>query len=126
MPNRQSTCARQGVNLPAGWVFALMMLEEAPTPCRRTGFHISSNSLWADGDAGLPPAAATVGSTMMRSPGAAASIAGWIEAAATTWGGAVPPMVTVTASIDCLPLAAVMTSSPHCAVDAPGAYSACC
>ncbi len=28
-------------------------------------------------------------------------------------------MVTVTVSIDCLPLAAVMTSSPHCAVEPP-------
>ncbi len=34
---------------------------------------------------------------------------------AVTTHGAEPPMVTVIASIDCLPLAAVMTSSPHCA-----------
>src|SRR5437016_14337295 len=33
-PNRQSTCTRHGSSLPAGWVFALMMLEAAPTPCK--------------------------------------------------------------------------------------------
>ncbi len=43
-PNRQLTCARQGSSLPAGWVLALMTLEAAPTPCSRTGFHISSIS----------------------------------------------------------------------------------
>src|SRR4030088_2179720 len=36
-------------------------------------------------------------------------------------------MVTVTVSIDCLPLAAVITSWPHCAVVAPEpAYCDCC
>src|SRR5579859_953771 len=46
--------------------------------------------------------------------------------------GALPPMVTVTVSIDCLPLPAVMTSSPH-RVACPGApvvlgfpYCTCC
>src|SRR5215472_12805366 len=32
-PNRQLTFARQVSSLPAGWVFALMTLEAAPTPC---------------------------------------------------------------------------------------------
>src|SRR5450631_557438 len=44
----------------------------------------------------------------------------------TTWFGVLPPTVTVTVSIDCLPLAAVTTSSPHCVLVAPGAYCACC
>ena len=43
-PNRQTTRVRQSSSLPAGWVFALMTLEAAPTPCNRTGFHISSIS----------------------------------------------------------------------------------
>src|SRR6266576_5598078 len=47
-PNRQSTCVRHNSTLPAGCVFALMMLEAAPTPCSRTGFHISSISWWPD------------------------------------------------------------------------------
>src|SRR5438105_1776601 len=45
-PNRQTTCLRQSSTLRAGWVFALMTLEAAPTPCSRTGFHISSISWW--------------------------------------------------------------------------------
>ena len=53
-------------------------------------------------------------------PGKAASIAAWIEPEAATWVvGALPPMVTVTASTDCLPLPAVMTSWPHCAEEPP-------
>src|SRR5438105_11097364 len=46
-PKRQTTCRRHGSSLaiPAGWVPALMMLEAAPTPCSRTGFHISNSSL---------------------------------------------------------------------------------
>src|SRR2546421_950031 len=47
-PNRQSTWVRHNSTLPAGWAFPSMMLEAAPTPCSRTGFHISSSSLWAD------------------------------------------------------------------------------
>src|ERR1700682_2060022 len=48
-PNRQTTRRRQSFNLvaPEGWVLALMTLEAAPTPCSRTGFHISTNSWWA-------------------------------------------------------------------------------
>src|SRR5436853_2534404 len=45
-PNRHVTRWRQSSSLPAGWVFALMTLEAAPTPCSRTGFHISSISWW--------------------------------------------------------------------------------
>src|SRR5258708_1734329 len=124
-----------------------MMLEAAPTPCSRTGFHINSNSWWAAllggietgelGGLGVPqevgevtPAVVTVqvggpvGSTMIRSPGLAASIALWMLPVAATWVGALPPMVTVTESTDCLPLAAVITSSPHCALEPP--YCACC
>jgi hypothetical protein len=62
--------------------------------------------------AGGVGAAVQVGSTMIRSPGMAKSIADWIvlnvvggEAAtpdATTCTGALPPIVTVTVSIDCL------------------------
>src|ERR1035441_10699623 len=68
---------------------------------------------------------------MIKSPGAAASIALWIVAEAETCVGALPPMVTVTVSTDCLPLPAVMTSCPHCAVvvDPPGlrfSYCVCC
>ena len=51
------------IHQPAGWVSALMTLEAAPTPCSRTGFHMINSSLWVPG------------STMIRSPGAAASIA---------------------------------------------------
>src|SRR6267154_1715186 len=45
-PNRQTTCLRQAFifRSPAGWVFALIRLEAAPTPCNRTGFHISKIS----------------------------------------------------------------------------------
>ena len=48
----------------------------------------------------------------------------WIEPEARTWVGALPPMVTVTASIDCLPLPAVITNWPHCAAEPP--YFTCC
>src|SRR6267378_2682608 len=139
-PNRQSTCTRHGSSLPAGWVFALRMLEAAPTPCSRTGFHISNSSLWAVGDAthvvvgvvtpaqvvpaGAVALGANVGSMMIKSPGAALSIALWIESKARTCVGALPPIVTVTVSIDCLPLAAVMTSWPHRASEPPNC--ACC
>src|SRR6266436_8961927 len=44
-PNRQTTRRRQSLRrAPEGCVFASMMLEAAPTPCNRTGFHISNNS----------------------------------------------------------------------------------
>src|SRR5579864_1243882 len=112
-----------------------MMLEAAPTPCSRTGFHICNSSLWAavvlpvtgplePSQAPGPEAVLHVGSTMIRSPGAAASMALWIVPEAWTWTGFLPPMVTVTVSIDCLPLPAVMTNSPHCAAKPP--YCACC
>src|ERR1700676_3583188 len=65
-----------------------------------------------------------VGSTMSRSPGLAASILLWIVSVAAMWVGALPPTVTVTVSMDCFPLAAVITNSPHCAVEPP--YCACC
>ena len=111
-PNRQSTRVRQSVNLvaPAGWVLALMTLEAAPTPCSRTGFHISSISWWAACVRTVVVAvhatctvgvavAAHVGSTMIKSPGFAASIAAWIDPVAATWVGDFPPTVTVTVSI---------------------------
>ncbi len=63
---------------------------------------------------GLP-----VGSMVMRSPGLAASIAAWTLAIAATWVGTLPPMVTVTVSMDNLPLAAVMTNSAQTALDVP-------
>ncbi len=64
---------------------------------------------------------------MIRSPGLAASIALWMLADAATWVGALPPTVTVTVSMDCLPLAAVMTNWPHCVEVVPvGLYCACC
>src|ERR1700737_3281937 len=65
-----------------------------------------------------------MGATMIRSPGAAASIAAWIELVAATGGGALPPIVTVTVSTDVLPLPAVMISSPQLAVEPP--YCTCC
>src|ERR1700747_618114 len=43
---------------------------------------------------------------------------------AATCFGALPPMVTVTVSIDIFPLPATIVSSPHCAVEPP--YCACC
>src|SRR6266478_7889073 len=52
-PNRQSTCVRHSSTLPAGWAFALMMLEAAPTPCSRTGFHMINISLCALGECKL-------------------------------------------------------------------------
>src|SRR6516225_7519309 len=61
---------------------------------------------------------------MIKSPGWAASIALWIVAEAATWVGGLPPTVTVTVSIDCLPLPAVITSSPHWAAEPP--YCTCC
>src|SRR6266852_1825268 len=89
-PNRQTTFSRQMSSLPAGWVFALMILEAPPTPCSRTGFHMINNSLCAPGEctlvaegvvhaAAAPVAVVHVGSTRIMSPGAAASIAAWIE-----------------------------------------------
>ena len=65
---------------------------------------------------------------MIRSPGSAASIAAWIVVPSYEHVGVLPPMVTVTVSIDCLPLPAVMTSSPHCAVVTRKwpPYCACC
>src|ERR1700675_3273215 len=57
---------------------------------------------------------------MSRSPGAALSIAVWIALLAVfsplMYLGGLPAMVTVTVSIDCLPLPAVMTNSPQRAV----------
>src|SRR2546423_10678099 len=45
-PNRQTTRSRQSLRrAPEGCVFASMMAEPRPSPCRRTGFHISANSL---------------------------------------------------------------------------------
>ena len=65
---------------------------------------------------------------MIRSPGCAISMASWMEwnvpAVGFTCVGCLPPTVTVTASIDCLPLPAVTTSSPQCAGEPP--YWACC
>jgi hypothetical protein len=40
---------------------------------------------------------------MIKSPGSAASIAAWIESDGATCFGVLPPIVTVTVSIDCLP-----------------------
>src|SRR3954451_21914802 len=92
-----------------------MIVFAAPVPCRRTGFHMISSSLYEPGG------------TMIRSPGAALSIADWIVCPGATKVGLVPPTVTVTASIDCLPFAAVMTNSPHSALVVPdGVYCACC
>src|SRR6266576_3105857 len=90
-----------------------MMLEAAPTPCSRSGFHMIRISTWLElvwvvvavvhatgvlGAVGV----AQVGSIMSKSPGLAASIALWMLAEARTWTGALPPIVTVTLSIDCL------------------------
>src|SRR5215469_8059113 len=101
-----------------------MMLEAAPTPCRRSGFHTRSNSECTELECVAPavvqatgePAAVQVGSIMSMSPGLAALMAAWRLADAATWVGALPPMVTVTVSTDCLLLPAVMINSPHCAV----------
>src|SRR5580700_6113695 len=117
-----------------------MTLEAAPTPCNRTGFHISNSSLCAAVVAvppvGRPDAPVLVvhaddtaptaqfGSMMIRSPGCALSIALWMEAFAATCVGALPPIVTVTVSIDLLPFAALMNNWPHSAND-PW-YCACC
>src|ERR1700704_599789 len=126
-----------------------MMLEAAPTPCSRTGFHMITISTWlelvwvvvavvhATGVVGAV-GVAQVGSIMSKSPGLAASIALWMLAEARTWTGALPPIVTVTVSIDCLAFdgwpgpavwAVVMTSSPHFAsgvVPVGPPYCACC
>src|SRR5262252_10778418 len=102
-PNRQLMRWRQESILPAGWVLALMMLEAAPTPCNRTGFHITSSSvcvalvlLFTPAVEHATPGVAAVeqvGSMMIRSPGAAASIALWIEPEARTWAaGGLPPI----------------------------------
>src|SRR5258705_4056007 len=123
-PNRQLTCRRHGSSLPAGCAFALMMLAAAPTPCRRTGFHISSSSWWLAATAGAVEVAGVVGSTIIRSPGWAASMALWMLAVAATCVGALPPLVTGMPSVDCLPLLAVTTSSPHSALEPP--YCTCC
>src|ERR1700719_1803556 len=141
-PNRQFTSRRHPSILPAGWVLALRTLDTAPTPCSRTGFHISNSSLWAAISFAVTPAVeqATplvvavlqVGSTISRSPGAALSIAAWIEAEAAIWIGALPPIVTVTVSIDWIPRppavagAVVITSSPHCAAALGAPYCVCC
>src|SRR6516165_1169900 len=61
---------------------------------------------------------------MIRSPGAAPSSADWIVCPPARTVGCLPPIVTVTVSTDWLPLAAVITSSPHCAAEPP--YTACC
>src|SRR5215469_3463049 len=61
---------------------------------------------------------------MIRSPGDAASMALWIVPLGRTCVGILPPTVTVTLSMDCLPLVAVITISPHSAGDPP--YCACC
>src|SRR5579864_7920870 len=76
--------------------------------------------------AAAPPfdTAVQVGSIISRSPGLARSIAAWMEADAATWVGALPPMVTVTVSIDAWPPAVVIANSPQCAVEPPN--MACC
>ncbi len=43
-PNKHTILRRQSLRIPAGCALASMMLEAAPTPCRRTGFHITSSS----------------------------------------------------------------------------------
>ena len=67
---------------------------------------------------------------MIRSPGLATSMACWIEPTpvgdmewSRTYFGA-RPTVTVTASIDCLPFPAVMSSSPQYELPA-GPVSGC-
>src|SRR5579864_1399636 len=74
---------------------------------------------------------------MIRSPGLALSMACWIEPTpvgdigvlpATNFG-ALPPTVTVTASIDCLPLPAVMSNWPQYVLPAAPLkplYCCCC
>src|SRR6516165_10503921 len=69
---------------------------------------------------------------MIMSPGLAASIADWIVWPAASSVGCLPPMVTVTVSIDCLPAAVVITSSPQFAAETGGLapagppYLLCC
>src|SRR5438034_1340048 len=119
------------------------MLVAPPTPCSRTGFHMINISLWLavvsthvvlgavavahEVPAGAVAAGVNAGSTMIMSPGVAASIAAWIDCDAVTCVGLVPPIVTVTVSIDCLRMGAaavptfpvVMINSPQRAVEPP-------
>ena len=81
-------------------------LQQAGLPTFRTPAELYA----ALPDVGVVATVVQFGSTMSKSPGAAASIALWSLALALTCVGALPPMVTVTASIDCLPLPAVMTN----------------
>ena len=85
---------------------------------------VSEGAAHATGVAVVPVPDMQVGSTMIRSPGLAASMAAWIEAEAATCVGALPPMVTVTVSMVVLPLPAVMTSCPHRVCEPP--YCTCC
>src|ERR1700741_2025691 len=62
---------------------------------------------------------------MIMSPGAAASIADWIVLPAASMVGFLPPTVTVMASMDCLPFAAIMTSLPHRAGVVPAGTFSC-
>src|SRR5207247_11284929 len=94
------------------------MLVAPPTPCSRTGFHMINISVWLtvvsthvvlgavavahEVPAGAVAAGVNAGSTMIISPGAAASIAAWIDCDAVTCVGLLPPIVTVTVSIDCI------------------------
>src|SRR6516164_4468862 len=61
---------------------------------------------------------------MIRSPGAAASIAPWMVPELVTCVGVLFSTVTVTVSIVCFPLAAVIANSPQRVATPP--YSACC
>src|SRR5215472_1943982 len=67
---------------------------------------------------------------MIMSPGEAASIDFWMVDPAGSSVGCFPPRVTVTASMDCLPLPAVITNSPHLArpptVVGPPYWTCCC
>src|SRR5437870_13012209 len=108
-----------------------MMLEAAPTPCRRTGFHISRSSLCDEAEwrapavvhaVATPAAGVEVGSIMIRSPGDAASIAAWTEAVGATSPGAFPPLVTVTVSMDSSLLADVPTQPAQLGAACPS----CC
>ena len=71
-----------------------------------------------------PAVVVQVGSTIIKSPGEARSIAVWMLPEAATCLGVLPPTVTVTASIDCLPLPAVIISSPQLAEEL--LYCVCC
>ena len=61
---------------------------------------------------------------MIKSPGVAASTTDWIVRPACSMVGALPPIVSVIASIDDLPLPAVITTSPHCAGGWPLCWTA--